>query len=881
MSRESQDFVPSPILEAQSEHQSKLLAMKAETSSMRKLQELLTNAHAENRKLKAEQQQRRESSSSDLQDEMSKVMAELAGMRSEGESMHSENAELRQEVKSKARELERLMQKYKDLEAVLDKTLADNRELRKKNELADLINAQKQKGSSDAEVKVDANETSSRKEDNLEDANLPSALPREKDRLVKGTIGSNDLHLERSDYVTHAFSKTTVKHTDSNSSSVHVKSDDDREGSSENRRVSINDRARTASDDIMAGSAMQSDKASDSEHGLAKSKDSMALPVSGNFGIDHDSDRTRDVEGHDAQTAHQSSPEAVVDWKYLAMTPEPENEMRSIAQYISSNQDTGTASESETESRASDLFTSSTVSSPVGRFRSAQERRPSLGGLIVEKAQESPPLAEHQQEKDDTLIDESYLETSHDYITADENSFSRTASPIKLDHRFGAPSSSGASGEETTRNKNLTPYYTPMVQRNKHNFSSVTTSLQSLKDISRKAREEIESETVNGVSDARNGVSRKDPYMGSLEDERKWIQEELGRIRLDNNIPGDRYPDIGAGKDGDSGFESRMYTSARGRYVPRWRKFQFRSKQKSPEAMQQSSHHSSNPYLHSLETAGNSPTTALGVGRMNLERTTAGVRRSSDSHVGGQYPLLGSTVYPTMSKLSYTSSSTRSNSEDLSDEYQPLPDELREPRRLAERSPGKNPDHAASSQISRRVQESRSPTAPVSRTNGVHVISSLSRQDTHIPDSQGRKSDMPLKNFGAAPLSPESRITHRTDFGPSSPTGTDDICASDSVSMISAAGSVKPHSKQVTFGKPQRTMIAPVPLERKSLHTNQAHSQQSEPRVGNSDGSIMTAPVPAERKSLQTNPSHSKPAVPSVDKNGGSGGIFNLTHKTH
>ena len=70
-----QETVPSPILEAQSRHETRLLAMKTETESMRKLQELLTKAHTENRRLKALHQN--PESNTDHEVAMAKVKAEL------------------------------------------------------------------------------------------------------------------------------------------------------------------------------------------------------------------------------------------------------------------------------------------------------------------------------------------------------------------------------------------------------------------------------------------------------------------------------------------------------------------------------------------------------------------------------------------------------------------------------------------------------------------------------------------------------------------------------------------------------------------------------------------------------------------------------------
>lgn len=867
----AQETIPSPILEAQSHHETKLLAMKAETSSMRKLQELLTSAHTENRRLKAQQQHWE--SSPESQEEIAKVMAELEVAKEEGERLQDENKGLQKEIEGSRLEIERQMLKNRELERVIIRTARDERESLPRDSFdasertaridatkseSGLVNSERCTGIASLSTESESgmtmgdsktvNPANSRSMARLSEVSVSEATEMNSRQInartstgvvrrseAGGTLPSQETHSHMKtshpvdlmdDKATYTVN-TKATHEHSGRKDLLVKSGGGSVQSHGKLKLkSDDDREKSATDHEVINTDVDQRK--------------ITLPLK------HTSARNVGIlssNSEDEKPGIQSLPnepaEAVVDWKYLAMSPSPENEMRSIAQYVSRPTDLETASEveSETESRASDLFGSSTVSSPVGRILSAHERRPSLGGMIVAQAQKFPVGADNHSPvfeqdlspaRDDTLIDESYLTTSRDYVTADERSLRNSSSK---GHDSDVAEDVMTSASKTThRAEGLTPYYTPMVQRNRMQFSSLTSSLESLKSISRKAREDIEAEMPIVESATRKVEFTNEIEVPTLEQERKWIQEELARIRLDNNIPGEKYRDLGIGKD-NSSFSSEVsppdggsWRFMSGRYVPRWRKFQYRTRRtRTSEATR--------PSITSSEALG-----------LTSRHHTGSVNFTRMHLTGGE----GDVCEKTSPKYGLKIVSPSRSCSDLSDEYKPLPDELRKPQILAENSPGKHNRHGQRSLRSQppntvlRTSLSPGSSSSTKQKFGSASVMGRDKYDAVINESSTDR-DMKLPPAVTSVL-PENGDSTNADVRPSSPTGSDDISASDSVSMISAPPSRKPYSSPQqaipTPSLPLDVVEAPNSSDRTSLFMAQSGSEvvSVNNRIGDSGG---------------------------------------------
>ncbi|XP_063969597.1 uncharacterized protein LOC129281839 isoform X1 [Lytechinus pictus] len=863
--REIQDNVPSPILEAQSEHETRLLAMKTETESMRKLQELLTKAHAENRRLKAIQQSAESNTNHEV--EMAKVKAELGLAQVEGERLREERAQLKKEVEEGRQEIEEQMQKYKELETIMVKYTREEREshrdaVKHGEERTDCVK-ETQKDSS-SEVLMRSHPSGVQSEQNVRN-NPMDHLGYQSEALHSFNVRGGQSGSATSDNFSNSAKEGILRNT-------YPKSSDDsglahkslgNDFDEDSGRVDA--KATVPTDQLVSRAFVIRNDGRGSMQELPSSKVSLTLPLAS---LDAGSDGTMHIDGEDdtqgALNYPRETPVAVVDWKYLAMSPSPENEMRTIAQYVARPRDLETPSEieSETESRASDLFMSSNVSSPIGRLLSASERRPSLGGLIVARAQtspegdqgDSPVYSGDSQVKDDTLIDESYLETSPDYVTADENSVGRTSAVNKQTVMYEASDSS----KVLLREDGLTPYYTPMVQRNKLKFSSLSSSLESLRSISRKAREDIDAEHPTTDIVSKKEEPKMEQNVPTLEVERKWIQEELGRIRLDNNIPGEKYPDLARRLSEDKQFESIALSSSREnlpflppRNVPRWRKFQFRSRSsRTSEAMQQPS--SLQSAVHS-NGAGfrRSPTRTVSLTRLDMSVGTGDELLKTSPTLGlGTSLSYRQKTSPERSYVQRAVSPIRSSSDDMSDEYKPLPDELRKPHVLAERTPVKaNKRTVPTQQTNPSSVQSLPPTHSLTNSGNDSkrkmTTASPSSKDIHPPLANGSMggyetcsdpSIQPVLAGNASP--PKSRDL------PITGTGTDSKVTSGSLSRVS---------------DPATGIVSTIPQHTKASKLS-PHSKVVE--------------NPSGREDLFSTQTISDLQKPDLDKNGGSGGIF-------
>ena len=471
------------------------------------------------------------------------------------------------------------------------------------------------------------------------------------------------------------------------------------------------------------------------------------------------------------------------------MSPSPDNELRTIAQYVARPTDLETASEieSETESRTSDLFMSSNVSSPIGRLLSTQDRRSSLGGLIVARAQTSPADdQEHSsvfpgdsQIKDDTLIDESYLTTSQAYVTADESSVGKT-SAIK---QGNATYDETDSSKPVLKEEGLTPYYTSMAQRSKLQFSSLSSSLESLRSISRKARDDIDAEGSNIDSVSKKEAPKMEQNVPTLEVERKWIQEELGRIRLDNNIPGEKYSDLERRPSADRQFGSSILSSSREdlqfmppRNVPRWRKFQFRSRSsRFSEASQQASSYQSTVLSNGADFR-RSPTRTVSLTRLNVSDGAGDDSvKTSPTYGLKTSPTYRSNTSPERSFVQRAVYPLRSSSDDMSDEFKPLPNELRKPHILTERTPVKpNKETVPSQRADALPVKSLPPTHLSYAGSDKHREPTIVLSSSRNPVAKGNTSeDKTFSDPSILPVLPDSTSPPKSRELSSSATGTD------------------------------------------------------------------------------------------------------------
>ncbi|XP_041485380.1 uncharacterized protein LOC121431750 isoform X2 [Lytechinus variegatus] len=862
--REIQDNVPSPILEAQSEHETRLLAMKTETESMRKLQELLTKAHAENRRLKAIQQNAESNTNHEV--EMAKVKAELGLAQVEGERLREERAQLKKEVEEGRQEIQEQMQKNKELEAIMVRYTRKEREsqrndVRHGEERTESVK-ETQKDSS-SEVLMRSQPSGIQCEQNVTE-NSMDTFSYQSEALHSFNARGGQSGIATSGNVAKGTSEGILrnKYSISSHDNGHVHKSLGNDFDEDSGKVDA--KATVPTDQLVSRAFVVRNDGRESVQELPNSKVSLTLPLTS---LDAGSDKTMHIHvdsEYDTQRAGnypRETPDAVVDWKYLAMSPSPENEMRTIAQYVARPRDLETPSEieSETESRASDLFMSSNVSSPIGRLLSASERRPSLGGMIVARAQtspegDSPVYSGDSQVKDDTLIDESYLETSPDYVTADENSVGRTSAINKQTVMYEASDSSKAVLKED----GLTPYYTPMVQRNKLKFSSLSSSLESLRSISRKAREDIDAEHPTTDIVSKKEEPKMEQNVPTLEMERKWIQEELGRIRLDNNIPGEKYPDLARRLSGDKQFESIALSSSREnlqflppRNVPRWRKFQFRSRSsRTSETTQQPS--SLQSALHS-KGAGfrRSPTRTVSLTRLDLSGGTGDeLLRTSPTLGLGTPSSYRQKTSPERSYVQRAVSPIRSSSDDMSDEYKPLPDELRKPHVLAERTPVK----------------ANKRTVPTQKTNPSPV---QSLPPTHSLTNSGNDSERKMTT-----ASPSSKGIHVPLANGSM--GGYETCSDPSIQPVLAGNASPPKSRDLPI----------VGTGTDSKVTSGSLSRVSDPAT------VIVSTIPQHTKASKLSP-HSKVVEnpngredpfstqticdlqkPDLDKHGGSGGIY-------
>ncbi|XP_072165570.1 uncharacterized protein [Diadema setosum] len=749
--KNSQEDIPSPILTAQAEHESKLLAMRAETSSMRKLQELLTQAHAENRKLKAEQQQR--GRTCELEGEMSKVREELCQARSVGDLLKEENTQLKGRMVKAKMEIEGLRQRFQEMEAEAQSKGADS-----KNEIpAAGTETQTSQSNSSKDTKETGDSFSREPKNKHNEEQLNSCFRAAPAEIAQGNVVNDKVTMGRNEFSVGAVSSTS--HQSQRKVDGIAKFDRSHE-------------ARIHIDSTELTRLVDNASTSDSTGGTRKSKSSpssvksaLTLSLSQHETASDKGESEGNVtrEEGDASSRVKESPGAVVDWKYLATSPGPATNSPCFSQLLASEQEIETASEveSEAESRASDLFASSTVSSPVSKFLSSTKgRRASLGGLIVARAQNSPPgthLESHSaihpnvKEEDGTLIDKSYLDTSPDYFTADEGSVNRGHATNQTDD-YSRPIIS-APGSDTT----LTPYHTPVNPRSRLKFSSLTNTLESLKSISRKAREDIETEvSVSGWSSQRETSQVKANSMSS-EQERRLIQEELCRIRLDNNIPGEKYPELGGEQRTSNGFQVTFSS----RFLPRWRKFQYRRRRTNsngPLKANDSATTGSRIHVHPM--ASSADVAVMNVSNIMdpYDHQIYGVRNVYNGHgVHGN------------------GSPSRSSSDEYSDEYKPLPLELRQPRKLAEHSPSKT--CGSFRPLGQKGQKGQndgvSPSATGGKTLTVYA---------HDQISESSERDVPL-------LGPENGHHPQSDRRVGS--SSEDIAASDSVSVVSS-----PMSKQ-------------------------------------------------------------------------------------
>ncbi|XP_071493662.1 uncharacterized protein [Diadema antillarum] len=749
--KNSQEDIPSPILTAQAEHESKLLAMRAETSSMRKLQELLTQAHAENRKLKAEQQER--GRTCELEGEMSKVREELCQARSVGELLKEENTQLKGRMVKAKTEIEGLRQRFQEMEAEAQSKGTDS-----KNEVSAAgTETQTSQSNSSKDTKETGDSFSRKPKNKHNEEQLNSCFRAAPAEIAQGSVVDNKVTMGRNEFSVGAVNSTS--HQSQRNVDGIAKLDRSHEA-----RIHIDSTERDRLvDDASTSDSTGGTRKSKSSLSSVKSALTLSLSQHETASDKGESEGVMTGEEGNASSRVKESPGAVVDWKYLATSPGPATNSPCFSQLLASEQETETASEveSEAESRASDLFASSTVSSPVSKFLSSTKgRRASLGGLIVARAQNSPPgthLESHSaihpnvKEEDGTLIDKSYLDTTPDYFTADEGSVNRGHATNQTDN-YSRPIIS-APGSDTT----LTPYHTPVNPRSRLKFSSLTNTLESLKSISRKAREDIETEvSVSDWSSQRETSQVKAKSMSS-EQERHLIQEELCRIRLDNNIPGEKYPELGGEQRTSNGYQVTFSS----RFLPRWRKFQYRRRRTNsngPFKANDSATTGSRIYVHHMASSADMAVTNVSNIMDPYEHQIYGVGNVYNGHgVHGN------------------GSPSRSSSDEYSDEYKPLPLELRQPRKLAEHSPSKTcRSFMPLGQKGRKGQNDEvSPSATGGKTLTVYA---------HDQISESSERDVPL--FG-----PENGHHPQSDgmVGSSS----EDIAASDSVSVVSS-----PMSKQ-------------------------------------------------------------------------------------
>lgn len=834
-----QESVPSPILEAQSEHETRLLAMKTETESMRKLQELLTKAHTENRRLKALQQH--PESNTDHEVAMAKVKAELGLAQVEGERLREERAQLKKEVKEGRQQTKEQMQKYKELEAMMVKYSREERDSRR-NAVGHGVDRTQgydkiQKGKS-TDILKSSQSSSGQSEQNVRKSQM-EAFSYKPEAVNK----SNSTSSENSVNVTRPASEGIHKNICSKSADDNLQDRDSWVLDSDEDRRKVDVKATVPKDQQVSTAFVVKNDGRGYKQELPRSKDPLALPLTSAYA---GSDRAMSTDGEDDKQNVQNNPggtpEAVVDWKYLAMSPSPDNELRTIAQYVARPSDLETASEieSETESRTSDLFMSSNVSSPIGRLLSTQDRRSSLGGLIVARAQTSPAddqehssvFPEDSQIKDDTLIDESYLTTSQAYVTADENSVGRTSAIKQGNTTYDATD----SNKPVVKEEGLTPYYTPMVQRSKLQFSSLSSSLESLRSISRKARDDIDAEGSNIDSVSKKEAPKMEQNVPTLEVERKWIQDELGRIRLDNNIPGEKYSDLGRRLNADKQFGSTMLSSSREdlqfmppRNVPRWRKFQFRSRSSRPsEASQPSSYQST--VLSNGADFRRSPTRTVSLTRLNVSDGAGDDSvKTSPTYGLKTSPTYRSNTSPERSFVQRAVYPLRSSSDDMSDEFKPLPNELRKPHILTERTPVKpNKGTVPNQRADALPVRSLPPTHPItagSDNQREPTNASSSIRNKHLPVAKGNISeDKTFSDPSILPILPDSASPPKFRELSSSATGTDNNVTLNSAYRISTTTlgevpSISQHTK--TSSHSPHTMLLPNPPQRTDISVSE------------------------------------------------------------